>query len=140
MRSGCTEPRPVAEIPGFPDGDVSVQDAGAQLAAAWLDARPGMRVLDACAAPGGKTAHLAELGATDLFAVEVDAARAERITENLRRANLSARVIVGDAAHPDTWIAASGGQLVRPHPARRTVYRFGNCAAPSRHSLVKASG
>jgi 16S rRNA (cytosine967-C5)-methyltransferase len=57
------QPRPVAEIPGFGDGDVSVQDAGAQLAAPWLDPKPGMRVLDACAAPGGKTAHLAELGA-----------------------------------------------------------------------------
>ena len=103
-------PLPVAEIPGFLNGDVSVQDAGAQLAAQWLDARPGMRVLDACAAPGGKTMHLAELGVTDLFAVEADAVRAERITENLRRASLSARVIVGDAARPDTWIAASGNK------------------------------
>ncbi len=133
-------PRPVAEIPGFLEGDVSVQDAGAQLAAEWLDAKPGMRVLDACAAPGGKTMHLAELGDTDLFAVEADAARAERITENLRRASLSARVIVGDAARPDTWIAASGGKLIRPNTARRTVHGFGNRAAPSRHSLVKASG
>ena len=103
------QPRPVTDIPGFRDGDVSVQDGGAQLAAAWLDAKPGMRVLDACAAPGGKTAHLAELGATDLTAVEVDAARAERIAENLSRGHLSARVILGDAAHPATWIAASGG-------------------------------
>ncbi|MEO8187634.1 MAG: 16S rRNA (cytosine(967)-C(5))-methyltransferase RsmB [Burkholderiaceae bacterium] len=104
-------PRPVTVIPGFVEGDVSVQDGGAQLAAAWLDAKPGMRVLDACAAPGGKTGHLAELGATDVSAVEVDAARAERITENLRRGGLSARVIVGDVACPDTWIAASGGSL-----------------------------
>ncbi len=103
------QPRPVDDIPRFLEGDVSVQDGGAQLGAAWLDARPGMRVLDACAAPGGKTAHLAELGATHLTAVEVDAVRAERIAENLRRGQLSACVIVGDVAHPDTWMAASGG-------------------------------
>jgi 16S rRNA (cytosine967-C5)-methyltransferase len=102
------QPLPVADIPGFREGDVSVQDGGAQLAAAWLDSKPGMRVLDACAAPGGKTAHLAELGATDLTAVEVDASRAQRIAENLSRGRLSARVIVGDAARPDTWIAQSG--------------------------------
>lgn len=102
------QPLPVADIPGFRDGDVSVQDGGAQLAAAWLDAKPGMRVLDVCAAPGGKTAHLAELGVTDLTAVEVDAARAGLIDQNLRRGRLSARVIVGDAARPDTWIAAIG--------------------------------
>ena len=103
------QPRPVADIPGFRSGDVSVQDGGAQLAAPWLDAKSGMRVLDVCAAPGGKTAHLAELGVTDLTAVEVDAVRAERIAENLRRGQLTARVIVGDAAQPESWIAASGG-------------------------------
>ena len=105
------QPRPVADIPGFIDGDVSVQDAGAQLAAPWLDARPGMRVLDACAAPGGKTAHLAELGADDLTAVEVDSERAMRITDNLRRGHLTARVVVGDAARPDTWSAETGADL-----------------------------
>ena len=102
------QPRPVAEIPGFADGDVSVQDAGAQLAAPWLGIRPGLRVLDACAAPGGKTAHLAELGADDLTAVEVDNTRAVRIADNLRRCHLTARVIVGDAAHPETWLPAAG--------------------------------
>ena len=100
------KPRPVADIPGFAEGDVSVQDAGAQLAAPWLDARPGMRVLDACAAPGGKTAHLAELGATDLTALEIDRGRAARITSNLDRCHLVARVVIGDAAHPETWIEA----------------------------------
>ena len=103
------QPRPVADIPGFQRGDVSIQDGGAQLAAPWLDAKPGMRVLDVCAAPGGKTAHLAELGVTDLTAVEADGVRAERIAENLRRGRLSARIIVGDAAQPQAWVAASGG-------------------------------
>ena len=64
----------------------------------------GMRVLDACAAPGGKTAHLAELGAPTVTLLEVDAARAQRIDDNLRRASLRARVIIGDAAHPETWM------------------------------------
>ncbi len=103
------QPRPVADIPGFRSGDVSVQDGGAQLAAPWLGAKSGMRVLDVCAAPGSKTAHLAELGVTDLTAIDVDAGRAERIAENLRRGHLNARVIVGDAAQPEAWIAASGG-------------------------------
>ncbi len=102
------QPKPVAEIPGFADGDVSVQDAGAQLAAPWLGTKAGMRVLDACAAPGGKTTHLAELGATDLVALEIDSARAARIADNLRRCHLNASVIIGDAAHPDTWVAAAG--------------------------------
>ena len=102
------QPRPVAQIPGFADGDVSVQDAGAQLAAPWLGIQPGMRVLDACAAPGGKTAHLVELGADDLTAVEVDSTRAVRIADNLRRCHSSARVIVGDAARPETWLPAAG--------------------------------
>jgi 16S rRNA (cytosine967-C5)-methyltransferase len=102
------EPRPVAEIPGFADGDVSVQDAGAQVAALWLDSKPGMRVLDACAAPGGKTAHLAELGATDLTALEIDSTRAARIADNLRRCHLSARIVIGDATNPDRWLALAG--------------------------------
>ncbi len=101
------QPRAVAAIPGFVDGDVSVQDAGAQLAAPWLDARPGLRVLDACAAPGGKTAHLAELGATDVSALEIDPARAVRIADNLQRGNLAARIVIGDAAHPQTWSSGS---------------------------------
>lgn len=100
-------PRPVVEIPGFMEGDVSVQDAGAQLAAPWLDVRPGMRVLDACAAPGGKTVHLAELGATDLTALEIDDARAARIADNLQRTHLTARIVIGDAARPNTWRASS---------------------------------
>ncbi|MGH6608754.1 MAG: 16S rRNA (cytosine(967)-C(5))-methyltransferase RsmB [Burkholderiaceae bacterium] len=95
--------RPVSEIPGFIDGDVSVQDAGAQLAAPWLEAAPGMRVFDACAAPGGKTLHLAELGITDLTALEIDRERAARISDNLQRVGFAARIVVGDAVHSGSW-------------------------------------
>ncbi|MGB2816258.1 MAG: 16S rRNA (cytosine(967)-C(5))-methyltransferase RsmB [Burkholderiaceae bacterium] len=96
-------PRPVADLPGFAEGDVSVQDAGAQLAAPWLGAEPGQRVLDACAAPGGKTAHLAEIGGLDLVAIDVDGARAARVHDNLKRTGASADVRIGDAAHPSSW-------------------------------------
>jgi 16S rRNA (cytosine967-C5)-methyltransferase len=92
------EPRPVEAIPGFREGRVSVQDAGAQLAAPLLDARPGMRVLDACAAPGGKTVHLLEHtpGLADLLAVDIDAARLQRVEENLARTRRHARLAVLD--------------------------------------------
>jgi 16S rRNA (cytosine967-C5)-methyltransferase len=106
------EAQPVQRIPGFADGQVSVQDAGAQLAAPWLEAEDGMRVLDACAAPGGKTAHLAELSALALDAVESDAERAARIEPNFARLGLHAharvRVLVADAAQPARWGDAAG--------------------------------
>lgn len=95
--------RPVGELPGFSAGDVSVQDAGAQLAAQWLAPGPSMRVLDACAAPGGKTAHLAELGAFDLTALDIDRERTRRIEENLHRIGVTAHVLVGDAGMPSGW-------------------------------------
>jgi 16S rRNA (cytosine967-C5)-methyltransferase len=94
---------PVARIPGFAAGDVSVQDAGAQLAGAWLDVADGMRVLDACAAPGGKTAHLAELADLDLTALETDKQRAPRIEENLRRIDRRANLIVADGRDVPAW-------------------------------------
>ena len=93
----------MSEIPGFEEGVVSVQDAGAQLAAPWLGAESGMRVLDACAAPGGKTAHLAETADLELFALEIDPERARRIEDNLQRTRSSARLIVGDANTPARW-------------------------------------
>ena len=80
----------VKALPGFADGAVSVQDEGAQLAEALLDARDGMRVLDACAAPGGKTCHLLEHHDLALSAVEQDVKRAQRIRENLTRLKLDA--------------------------------------------------
>ena len=99
--------RDVHAIPGFDQGLVSVQDAGAQLAAPWLDPPPQGRVLDACAAPGGKTLHLAQRAAElHIDALEADAARAPRIAQNLRRAAIAddhVRVLTGDAARLDSW-------------------------------------
>jgi 16S rRNA (cytosine967-C5)-methyltransferase len=95
----------LAELPGFSAGNVSVQDVGAQLAAWLLDARPGMRVLDACAAPGGKTGHLLERTSdlAELVAADVDAQRVERIRENLTRLKRTARVVVADVRDPATF-------------------------------------
>lgn len=90
-------PVAVAMLPGFKEGLVSVQDAGAQLAAGILDARPGMRVLDACAAPGGKTGHILEhTPGLELVALDIDAARSVRIQENLERLSRQATLIVAD--------------------------------------------
>ena len=103
-------PRPVDQIPGFAQGDVSVQDAGSQLAADWLNVRDGHRVLDACAAPGGKTCHIAETSTAQIDALEIDPRRAARIDENLARLGLDAggrvRILVGDASQPQTWAGA----------------------------------
>lgn len=91
-------PMNVADLPGFPEGRVSVQDAGAQLAAPLLDAQPGMRVLDACAAPGGKTGHLLEHtpGLAVLVAVDSDSARLARVRANLERLGREAQCVHAD--------------------------------------------
>jgi len=94
---------PVAELPGFAAGLLSVQDVGAQWAAPLLDARDGMRVLDACAAPGGKTGHLLELADLDLLALDNDATRLRRVRENLDRLGLDASLRVADAGEPAAW-------------------------------------
>jgi 16S rRNA (cytosine967-C5)-methyltransferase len=96
-------PLPVSELPGFAAGWVSVQDAGSQLAAPFLQVADGMRVLDACAAPGGKTAHLLERAALELTALERDAQRARRIHDNLARLGLAAEVRVADAGELSAW-------------------------------------
>lgn len=135
----------VERIPGFADGDVSVQDAGAQLAAPLLDPAAGQRVLDACAAPGGKTGHLLELADVDLLALDIDPARCARIEQNLRRLGLpmgAGRVEVraADAAEPDTWwdgrpfdrilldAPCSASGIVRRHPDARWLRRRGDIA------------
>lgn len=96
-------PIPVGQIPGFYEGLVSVQDAGAQLAAEFLNPPDNGQVLDACAAPGGKTAHLLELYNVTLTACEIDPIRAKKIEENLKRLDLKSEIIVCDASEIDTW-------------------------------------
>ncbi|MFH1044894.1 MAG: 16S rRNA (cytosine(967)-C(5))-methyltransferase RsmB [Pseudomonadota bacterium] len=96
-------PVPIESLPGFAAGEVSVQDAGAQLAAPFLDLRPGMRVLDACAAPGGKAGHILELADCALTALDSDPERAPRVSANLARLGFSARVVCADCSAPAGW-------------------------------------
>ncbi|OZI20819.1 16S rRNA (cytosine(967)-C(5))-methyltransferase [Bordetella genomosp. 9] len=132
------QPRPVQRLPGFDDGWWSVQDAGAQLAAPLLGAADGMRVLDACAAPGGKTAHLLELADIDLLALDADAGRLQRVGDNLRRLGLDApRVALraADAADLGAWwdgkpfdavladVPCTASGIVRRHPDIRWLRR-----------------
>jgi 16S rRNA (cytosine967-C5)-methyltransferase len=100
------DPVPVSDLPGFYSGAVSVQDAGAQIAAVLLDPKAGERVLDACAAPGGKTAHLLELAECEMVALELDGERLGKIGGNLDRLRLqskSVRVVRGDASKAAWW-------------------------------------
>ena len=98
-------PQPVESLPGFAAGDASVQDVAAQRAAGFLDLAPGQRVLDACAAPGGKTGHILEScpGLDELWALDRDAARLDRVRANLGRLGLAARLVHGDATDPKAW-------------------------------------
>ncbi len=123
------QPVGVERLPGFSSGLVSVQDAGAQLAAPFLDVRDGMRVLDACSAPGGKTAHLLELADVELTAIDHDDVRLSRVAQNLTRLELKAlRLICADAARPIEWwddkpfdriladVPCSASGVTRRHP------------------------
>lgn len=140
--------QPVTALPGFAEGHFSVQDAAAQLAAPLLlqglpaaaeaGARP--RILDACAAPGGKTAHLLELADCAVTALDIDARRCERVAQNLKRLGLHADIVVGDAGRAESWwdgrpydailldapCTASG--IVRRHPDVRWLRRPGDIA------------
>lgn len=131
-------PRPVTQLPGFAEGWWSVQDAGAQLAAELLAPKDGMRVLDACAAPGGKTAHLLELADIDLLALDADADRLARVGQNLDRLGLAGeqvRLRAADAADLDAWwdgqpfdavladVPCTASGIVRRHPDIRWLRR-----------------
>jgi 16S rRNA (cytosine967-C5)-methyltransferase len=134
--------RPVAveKLPGFAEGDVSVQDAAAQYAAMLLDAPSGVRVLDACAAPGGKSAHVLELGDVELAAIDNDEARLARVRSNLQRLHLDAMIICADAAEPGAWwdgrpydriladVPCSASGVVRRHPDIKWLRRPGDIA------------
>lgn len=120
----------VTELPGFMDGLVSVQDAAAQLAAELLDLAPGQRVLDACAAPGGKAAHIleSEPGLAEVIAVDNDPRRLRQVEDGLKRLQLSAACLCGDATQPSDWwdgalfdrilvdAPCSGSGVIRRHP------------------------
>ncbi|KMN51445.1 16S rRNA methyltransferase [Chromobacterium violaceum] len=135
--------RPVAvrDLPGFAEGLASVQDEGAQRAAYWLDLKPGMRVLDACAAPGGKTGHMLEMADVEVTALDIDNARLARVGDNLRRLGLSAQLIEADASRPDEWwggrpfdriladVPCSASGVVRRHPDIKWLRRPGDFAA-----------
>ncbi|MFN3628846.1 MAG: 16S rRNA (cytosine(967)-C(5))-methyltransferase RsmB [Casimicrobiaceae bacterium] len=128
-------PRPVDRLPGFREGWFSVQDAGAQLAGPLLGVKNGMRVLDACAAPGGKAAHLAELADLQLTALEIDAERAGLIEAAFARLGLAADIRVADACAVDTWwdgkpferilldAPCTGSGVVRRHPDGKWLKR-----------------
>jgi 16S rRNA (cytosine967-C5)-methyltransferase len=137
-------PCPVDALPGFAAGDVSVQDLNAQRAAPLLlgaGLRPGARVLDACAAPGGKAAHLLELADLDLLALDRDAARLARVDATLARLGLAARTRCADAAEPAAWwdgvpfdailldAPCSASGIVRRHPDIRWLRREADIAA-----------
>ncbi|MCB5190209.1 16S rRNA (cytosine(967)-C(5))-methyltransferase RsmB [Methylobacillus arboreus] len=96
-------PVPVSRLPGFEQGHASVQDWGAQFAALALDVADGMRVLDACCAPGGKTGHVLELADVQMTAMDNDASRLQRVQQNLDRLGLQAALVQGDASAPDAW-------------------------------------
>jgi 16S rRNA (cytosine967-C5)-methyltransferase len=98
-------PQPVDALPGFAAGDASVQDVAAQRAAGFLDLVPGQRVLDACAAPGGKTGHILEScpGLDEVWALDRDPRRLARVRANLDRLGLAARLVAGDATRPEAW-------------------------------------
>ncbi len=123
-------PVPVAALPGFNEGDVSVQDAGAQLAAPALDLQPGQRVLDACAAPGGKLCHMLERcpELAQVIALDREPARVDLIQQNLARLGLHAATRVADASRPAGWwdgvpfdrvlldVPCSATGVIRRHP------------------------
>ena len=137
-------PRPVTSLPGYAEGAFSVQDAGAQLAAHLLDVSKGMRVLDACAAPGGKTTHLLELADIDVVALDRDASRLSRLDANLQRLRLASprvSVLAADARTPERWwdalpfdrilvdVPCSASGVVRRHPDVKWLRRADDVAS-----------
>ena len=133
-------PTTVDALPGFAQGRASVQDCSAQLAGELLAPKNGERILDACAAPGGKAAHLLELADIDLVALDVAKARQSRVHDNLDRLNLQATVVTGDATQPDSWwdgrpfdailvdAPCSGSGVIRRHPDIKWLRRASDIA------------
>lgn len=148
------EAQPVDKLPGFPAGTVSVQDGAAQLAAPWLLRDGGSRILDACAAPGGKTAHLLELAGPDavLTALDSDGSRLERVRETLQRTGGIATLFCADASRPEDWwdgtpfdrilldAPCSASGVIRRHPDIRLLRRDSDIAhlAKRQADMLKA--
>lgn len=133
-------------LPGFSRGLVSVQDASAQIAAGLLQLQPGMRVLDACAAPGGKSIHMLEnCDRLELDALDVSEERLQRVQQNLDRCGLSARLVAGDAATPGKWhdgklyqriladVPCSASGVIRRHPDIKLLRRDSDLKALVKH-------
>jgi 16S rRNA (cytosine967-C5)-methyltransferase len=141
------KPVSVDKLPGFFAGLVSVQDAGAQYAALLLDVHDGVRVLDACAAPGGKTAHILERAAAEMVALDKDAKRLQLVAENLHRLGLAAQLVVGDATEPEVWwdgksfqriladMPCSASGVVRRHPDIKWLRRSPDIAGFAKQQL-----
>ncbi len=135
------KPLPVEKLPGFSQGLLSVQDLGAQFAAPMLDVKAGMRVLDACSAPGGKAAHLLELADIELLALDSDELRLQKVNGTLQRLGLKAKVKAGDAAKPETWwdgepfdriladVPCTASGIVRRHPDIKWLRREADIAS-----------
>lgn len=135
------KPLPVGQLPGFERGEVSVQDAGAQRAAALLDLHDGARVLDACAAPGGKSAHVLESASVALTALDIDHGRGSLVRRDLVRLSLQAEVRDADCTAPETWwdgkpyqriladVPCSGSGVVRRHPDIKWLRRESDVGA-----------
>ncbi|MGZ8215918.1 16S rRNA (cytosine(967)-C(5))-methyltransferase RsmB [Methylomagnum sp.] len=135
-------PVPVEKLPGFADGEASVQDIAAQWAAPLLDLRPGQRVLDVCAAPGGKTAHILEgcVGLGEVVAVDIAPERIAKVRQNLTRAGLAATILAADATQPADWwdgrafdrilvdAPCSATGVIRRHPDIKVLRKPGDIA------------
>ena len=134
-------PMPIDRLPGYADGDVSVQDAGAQHAAPALDLHAGQRVLDACAAPGGKSGHILESADVSLTALDLDASRCTLVQNNLRRLGHVAEVRAADCCEPDSWwdgvaydriladVPCTASGVARRHPDIKWLRRESDIAA-----------
>lgn len=137
------KPVPIEALPRFAEGWVSVQDSAAQLATKLLDVQPGQRVLDVCAAPGGKTAHILEQqpDVSELVTIDIDENRMRRVIDNLARLALQATLIVGDATKPGDWwdgkpfdrvlldAPCSATGVIRRHPDIKLLRRVEDIAS-----------
>lgn len=114
------EAQDVTTLPGFSDGALSVQDGAAQFAAELLAPKDGERILDACAAPGGKTAHILELADAKVTALDVSEQRLERVSENLARLGFKAKVVAADASQRDWWDGVAFDRILLDAPCSAT--------------------